>query len=432
MKIIILFSLVFLLKSFFFAQNYTSYFTGNTTDLVTTPTRGICLMGGASEYDDAMRWFLNRANGGDVLVLRASGADGYNDYFYTDLGITLNSVETIVFNNANASIDPYIWDKINKAEAIWFAGGDQWNYISYWRDTPIDSLINKAIVERNIVIGGTSAGMAIQGEYYFSAQNGSVTSATSLNNPYGTTVTPDGAPFLNNSILSNTITDTHFDNPDRRGRLTTFMARIYTDHGVQVRAIACEEYVAVCIDENGIAKVYGEYPAYDEEAYFIQTNCSVFNNGPENCVAGQPLTWNHNGQALIVYDIKGTPTANNSFDLNDWTTGTGGTWLYWSANNGVFTFTPGAAPDCSASGINNPTIESFSAIVQHEQLFIEFTETFKGQFNIVDLTGKVVYSNLLINQKNTTIPLAHLSNGIYIIEMVNDSEKMSQKFHLIR
>lgn len=415
-----------------FSQNYTSYFTGNTADVVTTPTRGICLMGGASENDDAMRWFLNRANGGDVLVLRASGASGYNNYFYTDLGITLNSVETIVFNNANASTDPYIWDKINKAEAIWFAGGDQWNYVSYWRNTPIDSLINKAIEERNIVIGGTSAGMAIQGEYYFSAQNGSVTSSTALNNPYASSVTPDGTPFLNNSILTNTITDTHFDNPDRRGRLTTFMARIYTDHGVQVRAIACEEYVAVCIDENGIAKVYGEYPAYDEEAYFIQTNCAVFSNGPENCVAGQPLTWNHNGQALIVYDIKGTPTANNSFDLNNWVTGTGGTWLYWSANNGVFTSSPGAAPDCSASGINNPTSTSFNAVVQQEQLIIEFTETFKGRCNIVDLTGKSVYSNLLNNQINTSISLANLSNGIYIIEMVNDSDKMTQKIHIFR
>ena len=37
-------------------------------------------MGGASENDAAMAWFLERAGGGDVLVLRASGSDGYNDY----------------------------------------------------------------------------------------------------------------------------------------------------------------------------------------------------------------------------------------------------------------------------------------------------------------------------------------------------------------
>ena len=42
-------------------------------------------MGGASEDDNAMKWFLERANGGDVLVLRATGADGYNDYLFSSL-----------------------------------------------------------------------------------------------------------------------------------------------------------------------------------------------------------------------------------------------------------------------------------------------------------------------------------------------------------
>ena len=99
------------------AQPYTSYFTGNTTDVVTTPVGGLCLMGGATESDPAMVWFLERASGGDVLVLRASGSNGYNDYMYSDLGVTLNSVETIVCNSASASNDPYVHQRIQKAEA---------------------------------------------------------------------------------------------------------------------------------------------------------------------------------------------------------------------------------------------------------------------------------------------------------------------------
>ena len=110
-------------------QNYTSYFTGNAADVVTTPAGGVCLMGGATENDNAMRWFLQRANGGDVLVLRTSGSNGYNPYLYTTLGVPVNSVETIVCNNAAASTDPYLLRKIQQAEAIWFAGGDQWRYI---------------------------------------------------------------------------------------------------------------------------------------------------------------------------------------------------------------------------------------------------------------------------------------------------------------
>lgn len=108
-----------------YAQNYDSYFTGNTIDLVTQPHGGICLMGGATEDDNAMIWFLEQANEDDVLVLRASGSDGYNAYFYSDLGVPINSVETIVFNDATASNETYIHQKIEQAEAIWFAGGDQ-------------------------------------------------------------------------------------------------------------------------------------------------------------------------------------------------------------------------------------------------------------------------------------------------------------------
>ena len=126
-----------------FSQNYTSYFTGNSTDSQQSANGGICLMGGATEDDNAMKWFLERANGGDVLVIRASGSDGYNDYFYSDLGIPVNSVETIVFHNASAANESYIHERIEKAEAIWIAGGNQWNYVSFWRATAIDlSLIH--------------------------------------------------------------------------------------------------------------------------------------------------------------------------------------------------------------------------------------------------------------------------------------------------
>ena len=228
-------------------------------------------MGGATENDNAMIWFLQQANGGDVLVLRASGSDGYNNYMYSGLGVSVNSVETIVFNNSYASSEAYIHQKIQQAEAIWFAGGDQWDYISNWRNSAIDSLINDAISSRNIVVGGPSAGMAILGGFYFSAQDGTVTSSTALSNPFDNNVTVDSLPFISNQFLSDVITDTHYDNPDRKGRHLVFLARILVDYGIEAKGIACDEYTAICIDTNGIARVYGDYPNYDDNAYFIQT-----------------------------------------------------------------------------------------------------------------------------------------------------------------
>ena len=315
-------------------KDYTSFKIGSETDLKTDPIGGICLMGGATENDEAMKWFLSRAQGGDVLVLRTSGGDGYNQYMYSSLGINLNSVETIVFNKSSASKDEDLYKKINEAEAIWFAGGDQWEYISYWRDTEIANLINNAIINRNIVIGGTSAGMAIMGGYYYSAENSSVRSDEALQNPYNRDVTIGSAKFIENEILSNVITDTHYDNPDRKGRHVTFLARINKEYDVAAKGIACDEYTAVCINEEGMASIYGGSPEFDDNAYFIQPNTEIANNEPEVCKEGEPLEWNRNGKALKVYAVKGNKEGSHTFDLTDWESGNGGEWEYWYVDDG--------------------------------------------------------------------------------------------------
>ncbi|MFM7662068.1 MAG: T9SS type A sorting domain-containing protein [Bacteroidota bacterium] len=411
----------FLIRFFADSQNYTSYFTGNSTDLVTNPQGGICLMGGASEDDNAMKWFLERANGGDVLVLRATGSDGYNTYLYSGLGITVNSVETIVCNNANASSDTYVINKINQAEAIWFAGGDQWTYISYWRNSPVSHAINQAIEERNIVIGGTSAGMAIQGKYYFSGQNGTVTSNTATSNPYANSVTVDSTTFIQNDILQKVITDTHFDSPDRKGRLVAFLSRIYTDYNISGYAIACDEYTAVCIETTGQARVFGGYPSYDDNAYFVQVNCELTNPNPEVCSAGNSLTWNHNGQAVKACKIKGNATGSNMFNLNLWETTSSGTWYNWSVSNGTFQEAVSVAPSCSvgmSSNLNEDDILIYPNPATHEFILTVPSELIGKTYNIVDQLGKIVKTVLIESEKHT-ISIEGIENGCYTISIGN-------------
>jgi cyanophycinase-like exopeptidase len=417
-RILFLFALI--LNAIFAAgQSYTSFFTGNSTNIITAPQGGICMMGGATESDDAMRWFLQRAAGGDVLVLRASGSSGYNNYLYSELGVSVNSVETIVFNNATAANEPYIHQKIAQAEAIWFAGGDQWRYVSWWRNTAIDSLINDALLNRNIVIGGTSAGMAILGGAYFTAKNGTVTTADALGNPYHARVAIDSARFLDLPQLRDVITDTHYDNPVRKGRHVTFMARMFQDWGMEAKGIACDEYTAVCILPNGNASVYGGFPASDDNAYFIQTNCELDEQLPENCAPGMPLNWNRGGQALKVYKVKGTATGNNRFDLNDWKTGFGGTWEQWHVNNGVFNEAPGAAIDCevvssttafgAAAGISvfpNPTDGT---------LFITHSGADIQSLTVSDLNGRVLIQKQ--QAAGAQLDIAHLPSGMYLLKI---------------
>lgn len=409
------------------AQDYTSYFTGSAQNVQTNPSGGICVMGGATEHDEAMKWFLQRANGGDILVLRASGSNGYNDYLYSDLGVMVNSVETIVCNNSNASNDPYVINKIAQAEAIWFAGGDQWNYVSYWRNTPVDSAINAGLEQRNIVIGGTSAGMAIQGQYYFSAQNGSISSTTALGDPYGSTVAIEHAPFIHNPQLAEVITDTHFDNPDRSGRLITFMARMRTDDGIVPKAIACNEYVAVCIDPSGTASVYGDYPNYQEFAYFLQLNCEEENNTPETCVAGNPLTWSVNNNAVKAYKVPGTMNGANTFSLVDWSTGSGGEWQSWYVSAGTLTQATSSPIDCGL-GVHeaNNNLHVFPNPVA-SAMTISSTEGI-DEISVYTLENKQVLIANGNHQSNYSLPVDALAPGIYFVRVVVKGEIQEMRF----
>jgi len=427
-KILLALTIFFQLNTF--SQNYTSYFTGNATDVVTNPAGGICMMGGATEHDEAMKWFLQNSNGGDILVLRASGSNGYNNYFYSGLGITVNSVETIVFNDGTAANEAYIQQKISQAEAIWFAGGDQWNYISYWRNNKIDSLINDGLLNRNMVIGGTSAGMAIQGKFYFSASNGSVTTAEALLDPYNTYMTVDSAAFLKNKFLEDVITDTHYDSPDRKGRHVTFLARIYNDWGIQAKGIACDEYTAVCIDTFGIAHCYGEYPAYDEDIYFLQTNCELTNGGPENCVVGNPLNWNQSGEAVKVYRVKGTMNGANTFSLVDWQTGSGGTWENWYIDNGTFYDAAGNQPNCSPVSLKENKMNDINVYPNPISNGIILIEKFSEpiiQINIIDLSGKQIKTKQSNQNIKTAIDVSEIKAGFYFLEIKTSMSTITKK-----
>lgn len=366
-----------------YAQSYSSYFTGDTIDVNTNADYGICLMGGSTEDDRAMKWFLEKANGGDIIVIRASGSDGYNDYFFSELGVEVNSVETIVFNNNDAVNDSYVLQQIANAEAIWIAGGDQSVYINYWKNTEVENLLNMHINEKQAVIGGTSAGMAILGSSYFSANNGTVYSSEALEDPYNTFMTFGHNDFLEIPLLNNTITDTHFSERNREGRILTFIARMNDELGAHSFGIACDEYTAVCIDSSGLGAVYGEWPEYDDYAFFIQMNCED-ENQPEQMQIGVPFTWNYSGQAAKVYKVGGTTNGDHFLDLNDWLTGNGGQWLHWYADNGIFYEENGSAPNC-------------------DDMIIEIVSNNKSKLKLIksiDLLGKTVnkdYKGLIVD-----------------------------------
>jgi cyanophycinase len=296
------------------AQNgYQIFVEGNAHDVQAKTTFGIALMGGGTDQAEAFRWFLAKAGGGDVVVLRASGTDAYNPYM---AGLAqVNSVTTIVIKDRSAALDAVVVEKVRNAEALFFAGGDQWNYVKMWRDTPLAEAI-QGLVKRNVPIGGTSAGLAILGQYYFSAMNDTVQSPAALADPFDDKVTV-GRDFLALPFLKGVITDSHFVKRDRLGRTMAFLARIVQDGwSAKARAIAVDEKNAVLVEADGSASLVG-----DGAAYFFETS-----RAPEVVRAKAPLTL----RDVQVYRIR----KDGKFDLGAWT-GTGGTGYAISAVDGV-------------------------------------------------------------------------------------------------
>ncbi len=94
--------------------------------------------------------------------------------------------------------------------------------------TCLQEKLNAHVNEKNAPIGGTSAGLAVLGEVVYTAQNFSVTSEQSLGNPYHTYISLAN-DFLDVPFLDEVVTDSRYNNPDRRGRHTVFMARMNKD-----------------------------------------------------------------------------------------------------------------------------------------------------------------------------------------------------------
>src|ERR1035438_8025078 len=298
-----------LLTSLAHAASYQYFRLGNKNDVATRPAAGTAMMGGGEDLDDAFRWLCKKGNGGDFLVLRASGDDDYNSYI--NKLCPLNSVATLIIDNQSAAKDPTVADIIRHAEVVFISGGDQAHYIRAWKGTPVQEAIN-ANIAAGKPIGGTSAGLAVLGEFVYGAlgdkpDDNDLASADVLPNPYFERVTLI-RDFLKIPHLENLLTDSHFAKRDRMGRTLGFLARIMQDGwSASPGEIAIDEKSAVLAEPDGKGAVFGS----GRGAYFLRPT-----RPPDLCKSGQPLTFHE----VAVYKA---PTGAH-FDIPSWR-GEGGT-----------------------------------------------------------------------------------------------------------
>jgi len=308
--------------------SYYSWCVGScsTPKAPTNTKAGVVLMGGGTDVDAAFIWQIENANGGDFLILRTSGTDAYNPWVYnlsTFWGHPLNSVTTILCNDARAANDSNVIATIDNAAAIFFAGGDQWLYVSQWRGSLLQESINKKL--KHITIGGTSAGLAILGGHIFTAQNVNTAfdSHEAMQNPYGSMVTIEPGLF-DIPFLHNVLTDTHFVVRNRMGRMLTFLARLMqTEYSstlsstsssslalaaaMSKRSVGVDQETAMLLNTtSGKAHLVGYNTAYVCHSKHL----------PSTCTASVPLTF---ANVSCMQLSTSTYGMYNEFDFNSMT-----------------------------------------------------------------------------------------------------------------
>ena len=266
----------------------TRYLTGNAADVAPVlvgPAHD--LGGGGTDVDAAIQGMIDQVRGCttcstkvDVVILRATGSNGYNDYIFAMNGV--DSVETLVITKRSDANTAAVEATVRNAEVVFFAGGDQCNYVTLFKGTLVETAV-EAVYARGGGVGGTSAGLAILGDFTYDACTASATSADALANPYHRSVTFT-YDFFHWANLGGTLTDSHFVTRDRMGRLMAFLARQIQDgRATAPLGIAVNEVTSVVVDRNGLATVVGDGPAY-----FV-----LADHPPEVCLAATPLTYSN-------------------------------------------------------------------------------------------------------------------------------------------
>jgi cyanophycinase len=226
--------------------------------------------------------------GGNVIVLRASYSDVYDRPFVRYGNFA--SVQTVLIPPCASRAQVNSVAKIvDRADAVYFAGGDQAHYVA-WKGSALMEAV-KRVYARGGVVGGGSAGLAIQGAVVYDAVAGDrlnedTATSDAVRDPLEARISFTTGLFAW-PALSDTLTDTHFAARNRFGRTVVFLARILNDGLIPgartAYGLGVDQGSAVVVDPDGMATVLNEYGA--RGAYLVRASA------PPHLVSGQPLRY---------------------------------------------------------------------------------------------------------------------------------------------
>ncbi|MGT2514585.1 hypothetical protein ACVOMT_10405 [Sphingomonas panni] len=245
-----------------------------------TPSQGLMLMGGGDWDKQAFAWFAKKAGYGHILILRASGdGEGGREMFATMAGV--QSVSTILFTDRAASTDPRVLAAIAKADGIFLAGATRRNMSASGKGRRLPVRWTRMSRRASRSRAPAPASPCWAGRLTARWTAAASISFKALSDPLGDAVTLVG-DFLHMPRLAHIITDTHFNERDRLGRLIAFVAKARATGDPTAIGLGVDEAGTLCVEANGQATFYG--PA-NTHAWLVQPQ------GIPKLIPGRPLDW---------------------------------------------------------------------------------------------------------------------------------------------
>lgn len=196
----------------------------------------IVLVGGGSIPKEAVEWLQERCLKGEHLVISC------------DIERSTNRWSSLLDNPTVISPEELTEERLENTALIVIEGGDQWDYLSQESKCRLNGeVIQKAHI-MGIPILGTSAGAMILGNYFFTAEKGSINSEQAQK---GERVYI-GHDFVKIKSLEGRFIETHYTERERKGRLEAFLEKSGAKMGIGI-----DEATALCIDKDGSYHICG-------------------------------------------------------------------------------------------------------------------------------------------------------------------------------
>jgi cyanophycinase len=220
----------------------------------------VALIGGGTESSEPgswseapYRWIVERASFGSIVVLSEGSTSRWLPDYFEQLGASsafnLQVPDRITADAASTAT------AIADADGVFIKGGNQWLYVSQWRETRTAEAIRQVLAEGGVV-AGTSAGAMVLSDVVFDARNGTVYPEETLADPYVRYVSFTSELL---DLVPGTLVDTHFTERGRLARLVPMVARWQQDHGgPPLIGLGIDTQTALLVEPDGRATVAGE------------------------------------------------------------------------------------------------------------------------------------------------------------------------------